>query len=75
MRKLTSNPDIASIYLNPGDSIQLSYTDETGRTELLTHKVDEEIEIDYVAVAELEAQELDQLGLKSGLAGIFGKKS
>lgn len=62
------------IHLLPGDTLNIEYTDHTGTRTVLSHQIEKKMSINYYAVAELEARELSQLGLKEGLAGIFGSK-
>ena len=63
------------ISVRPGDAIQLTYTDPCGKvTQLKAHTFDNYRVFDDFAVVELDKPELDKLGMKSAIAGVFGER-
>lgn len=72
--KILERKSIPPISLLPGDTLSCVYTDVKGkRHELATHEATEVQTIDTTLIAELDESNLKALGLKSGLAGIFGE--
>ena len=77
--KILAENDTQSFNLLPGDTFNLTYEEPSffGRgkkTTLLTHRITEPMFIDRVAVVELDS-ELADLGMSSGIAGVFGKRA
>lgn len=66
------------IHLAPGDSIQLSYRERgvfRDRTTVVARDtVDRPIDVDEAIVFDLEQHELDELGLKDAIGGLFGSR-
>lgn len=67
-RDLSKSP----IHLMPGDTIRLSHTDEDGtHREVLQHPINQRMVVDVALVVDVEPGEL---GLETGIGGIFGVK-
>ncbi len=61
---------IQPIYMAPGDTITLSYTDADGATTtVLEESIEEEISVDTASVFKFT----NEFGLSAGIGGVFGK--
>lgn len=70
MFKIRKEVDISQKYLLPGDTLTLHYTESGNDEVLLADEVKEYMEIDRVAIFDLE----DEFGMEKGIGGAFGKK-
>lgn len=69
--RVRKQEDIAKIYLLPGDTIHLSYTDADGeKTELIQDQVNETLTVDRVVIVDFE----NEFGFKRGLGALMGEK-
>jgi hypothetical protein len=68
---LVERKRVQAMHVTPGDTIQVSYTDQLGvRHEAIGHSITEAASYNTLAIAKIE----DELGFKDGLVGIIGNE-
>ncbi len=73
--KILGRNDNVKYHVYPGDTLIISAIDIHGvKEKILEEPIKEEMNIDTVMAIQLEKKELNQLGLKKGIAGIFGER-
>ena len=74
MKPLLRN-DILPINLLAGDSVQLEFVDEDGKSSVVSsHTVTENHHFDEAMIFALDEDEMAKLGVKDGIGGVFMEK-
>lgn len=75
VRQLARNELAAPIHVMPGDRMVVDFIDKHRKiTRLAEHTIAERCVVDTAVVVELEENELTELDLVEGMAGIVGQR-